>query len=226
MKVVAQFLLVLFIFFIAPYLNYSFPTIASSEYSSETEWVISQNDDKKNIKRIRADLKKLIETETDWTKGLFVSNDDVTGIKDRLYDIQKIAMTSNFRSFSDDIDNIKSFLDESMPKRSELKEKLEALVEKSYDLATSSKPDVTLMLHDLLEVYPSDWKKGLFLDDDEAKKVSEELKSISRAAIKTKQFGISEGIEKIVEELSKSMPNRDKIEKKIKDLYEESKAAG
>ena len=61
---------------------------------------IIQDGNKKIIKRIRSKIEELIKEETDWKHGLFVSKDEVNPLKDKLYDIQKLAMTSDFRSFS------------------------------------------------------------------------------------------------------------------------------
>lgn len=173
--------------------------------------------------KITKRLEAILTTESNWEKGVFVSKDEAIDIMDKIAEVKIIAERSGVPEFKENLREVNYLLMESMPNRNNLKSLLEQLIDQSYTLGNSSQNNVASVLEKILKEYPSDWKLGIFLSEQEAKKVKRELLVLNEKLLKLNENILVDKVKVLISKLEMSMPNRSGIFDEIKVLAEEIK---
>ena len=96
------------------------------------------NDVVKDIVRLFGGKDLSVETlkvrdsfDADWKKGIFVKDDEKSSLTNKLSKLQKTALNEDCDELADNIDNLRKYLRQSMPSRTEVKKRLDNL----YDIS-------------------------------------------------------------------------------------------
>ena len=69
--------------------------------------------------------------DDDWKKGLFLKDEESNSLKRRLSKLQKMALNENCDNLADSIDDLRKYLNRTMPSRSEVKKRLDNIYDSS-----------------------------------------------------------------------------------------------